>query len=66
MATHKTEGEPLSARIFCVGGDNVWEVEALSVLKEQRQLTLTTNIIQLQSLLKLKDCAKCALDVELR
>lgn len=66
MATHKTEGAPLSARISCVGGENVWEVEALSVLKEQRQLTLTTNTIQLHSLLKLKDCAKCAFEVEQR
>lgn len=66
MASHKTEGGPLSARISCVGGENVWEVDALSVLKEQRQLTLTTNTIQLHSLLKLKECAKCALEVELR
>lgn len=63
--THKTEGEPLSARISFVGGENMWEVEAMRVLQEQRQLSLTTNTVRLPSLLKVKDCAKCVQETEL-
>lgn len=44
MATHKTEGESLASRISCVWGGNVWEVEAMSVLKMQKPLTLTTDL----------------------
>lgn len=51
MATHKTEGESLASRISCVGEDNVWEVEAMGVLEQQKRVTLTTDIIQLPSLL---------------
>lgn len=60
MATHKTDGESLASRIECVGGDNVWEVEAMGVWRQQKRLTLTTDTIHVPSLLSLKDCAECA------
>lgn len=60
MATHKTEGESLASRMEFVGEDNVWEVEAMRVLKQQRRLTLTTDTIRLPSLLRVTDCTKCA------
>ncbi|CAN0493787.1 unnamed protein product [Ectocarpus sp. 12 AP-2014] len=60
MATHKTEEESLASRMEFVGEDNVWEVEAMRVLKQQRRLTLTTDTIRLPSLLRVTDCTKCA------
>lgn len=60
MATHKIEGESLASRLGCVGGDNVWEVEAMGVLRQQKGLSLTTDTIHVPSLLKLEDCAECA------
>lgn len=60
MATHKTQGEALASRIECVGAANVWEVEAMDVLKMQKQLTLTTDTVRLRSLFKVTNCAECA------
>ncbi|CAN0421536.1 unnamed protein product, partial [Ectocarpus sp. 8 AP-2014] len=60
MVTHKTEGEPLASRIERVGGDNVWEVEAMDVWRQRKRLSLTTDTIHVSSLLKLEDCAECA------
>ena len=60
MATHKTQGEALASRIECVGAANVWEVEAMDVLKVQKQLSSTTDTIRLRSLLKVTTCAECA------
>lgn len=34
----------------------------MSVLKQQKRVTLTTDILQLPSLLRLTDCAECALE----
>lgn len=64
VVTHKTEGEALASRISRVGADDMWEVDAIEVLKRQNQLRSTRDVIRLPTTQSFSDCVECAEEAE--